>query len=188
VKRGDTLYSIATRFGLDYRDVARRNRIGGDFRIAPGQLLILGRGVGAQRTAASAAPSKSAAEVLDPSPVWMWPTQGGTASSTERPNGGRGLTISGSAGQDIKAAADGKVVYTGAGLLGYGQLVIIKHNETYLSAYGHAQAINIKEGDSVKACQTIAAMGNGPSGSPMLYFEIRVHGRPVEPLSLLPRQ
>jgi lipoprotein NlpD len=186
VKRGDTLYAIATRFGLDFREVARRNRIGGDYRIEPGQVLTLGRSATAARN--PIVPAPRSAEILDPSPAWNWPTQGGTVSSTERPNGGQGLTISGRAGQDVKAAADGKIVYTGAGLLGYGQLVIIKHNETYLSAYGHTEALNIKEGDAVKAGQTIATMGNGPSGSPMLYFEIRVHGRPINPLSLLPRQ
>jgi len=188
VKRGDTLYSIATRFGLDYHEIARRNRIGSDYRIAVGQVLTLGRSTSASRNAQPATPTSTAPEVLDPSPSWIWPAQGGAVSSTERPNGGRGLTISGRAGQDIKAAADGRVVYTGAGLLGYGQLVIIKHNETYLSAYGHTQALSIKEGDAVKAGQSIATMGNGPEGSPMLNFEIRVHGRPVDPLSLLPRQ
>ena len=188
VKRGDTLYSIATRFGLDYHEVARRNRVSNDYRISPGQVLVLGRATAAGRNITPSPVTPSPAEVMDPVPVWMWPTQCGTVSSTERPNGGRGLTIAGRAGQDIRAAAAGKIVYTGAGLLGYGQLIIIKHNETYLTAYGHTHTLNIKEGDVVQAGQTIATMGNGPSGSPLLYFEIRVHGRPVDPLSLLPRQ
>lgn len=119
---------------------------------------------------------------------WRWPVDDGAATLTTRPNGGYGLTISGKLGDEVKAAADGKVVYTGSGLLGYGQLVIVKHNETYLSAYGHTQNVLTKEGDLVKAGQRIATMGNGPQGTPMLYFEIRVHGSPGNPLTLLPQR
>jgi lipoprotein NlpD len=107
---------------------------------------------------------------------------------TTRPNGGQGLTIDGRTGQDIRAAGAGRVVYNGSGLLGYGQLVIIKHSETYLSAYGHTQAVIVKEGDAVGAGQRIATMGNGPQGTPMLYFEIRINGTPGNPLSLLPQR
>jgi len=95
--------------------------------------------------------------------------------------------IAGTAGQEIRAAAAGRVVYTGSGLLGYGQLVIVKHNDTHLSAYGHTQSVRVREQDSVQAGQTIATMGAGPNGSPMLYFEIRINGRPVDPTPLLPR-
>jgi lipoprotein NlpD len=107
---------------------------------------------------------------------------------TTRPNGGQGLTIEGSSGQDIRAASGGRVVYTGIGLLGYGQLVIIKHSEIYLTAYGHTQSVGVREGDQVSAGQRIATMGNGPQGTPMLYFEIRVNGTPSNPLSLLPQR
>lgn len=119
---------------------------------------------------------------------WQWPVEGGTVTLTTRPNGGQGLMISGRAGQDIRSAGDGSVVYTGTGLLGYGQLVIIKHNDTYLSAYGHTQSVAVKEGEAVAAGQPIATMGNGPQGSPMLYFEIRINGEPGNPLSLLPQR
>ena len=119
---------------------------------------------------------------------WQWPVAGGSATLTSRPNGGYGLTIAGTAGMEIRAAGTGRVVYTGTGLLGYGQLVIIKHNETYLSAYGHTQAVAVKEGESVAAGQRIATMGAGPQGSPMLYFEIRINGTPTNPLPLLPQR
>jgi len=195
VKRGDTLYSIAWRHGLDYRDIARWNRIGRGYVIHPGQRLILRPSRGARVAASTPAPSKHPAPVrsapavpLGPPVQWQWPVDSGAATLTTRPNGGYGLTISGKLGDDVKAAGDGKVVYTGSGLLGYGQLIIVKHNETYLSAYGHTQNVLAKEGDLVKAGQRIATMGSGPQGTPMLYFEIRVQGSPGNPLTLLPQR
>lgn len=119
---------------------------------------------------------------------WRWPVDSGASELTARPNGGQGLTIKGQLGQDIRAAGDGHVVYTGTGLLGYGQLVIIKHNDTYLSAYGHTQAVSVHEGDQVVAGQRVATMGPGPQGTPMLYFEIRTNGTPGNPLLLLPQR
>ncbi|HJY40302.1 MAG TPA: peptidoglycan DD-metalloendopeptidase family protein [Steroidobacteraceae bacterium] len=96
--------------------------------------------------------------------------------------------MSGRLGDEIHAAAAGRVVYTGSGLLGYGQLVILKHNETYLSAYAHTQSVAVREGDAVAAGQRIATMGAGPQGEAMLYFEIRINGTPGNPLSFLPRR
>ena len=200
VKRGDTLYSISARHGLNYRDVARWNGIGRDYVIHPGQVLRLqAPGSRASRSsprtqAATNTPSAAASKRIPivkpqgPPVKWQWPVEGGTVTLTTRPNGGQGLTIGGQAGQDIRSAGDGRVVYTGTGLLGYGQLVIIKHNDTYLSAYGHTQSVTVKEGDAVAAGQRIATMGNGPQGSPMLYFEIRINGDPGNPLSLLPQR
>ena len=120
--------------------------------------------------------------------LWQWPVDGGTATLTTRPNGGQGLMIGGQLGQEIRAAGTGRVVYTGTGLLGYGQLVIIKHNETYLSAYGHTQAVAVHEGDAVATGQRIATMGAGTNGAAMLYFEIRINGAPGNPLLLLPQR
>src|SRR4030095_16380367 len=114
------------------------------------------------------------------------PVVGGTATLTSRPNGGQGLTVSGQLGEDIRAAAAGNVVYTGSGLLGYGQLVILKHKQTYLSAYGHTKSVAVREGDAVVAGQRIATMGAGPNGEAMLYFEIRINGTPGNPLTFLP--
>lgn len=202
VKRGDTLYSIAWRHDLSYKDLARWNGIGRDYVIYPGQVLKLSPSAKTRRTAQarsrSAPPARSATPKAPPAvapvvpkgpPVrWAWPVNGGKAVLTTRPNGGQGLTISGRLGDEVRSAGAGKVVYTGTGLLGYGQLVIIKHNETYLSAYGHTQSVAIREGDTVRAGQRIATMGAGPNGSPMLYFEIRINGAPSNPLALLPQR
>ncbi|WP_217705523.1 peptidoglycan DD-metalloendopeptidase family protein [Peristeroidobacter soli] len=200
VKRGDTLYSIAFRHKLDYRDLARWNNIGRDYVIYPGQTLRLSAsGKGSARTASSTPRATTPARKAPPAPrqpaiptgppvKWQWPVSGGTATLTSRPNGGQGLMIAGKSGDDVRAAGPGRVVYTGSGLLGYGQLIIVKHNETYLSAYGHLQSVLIQEGDAVTAGQRIATMGNGPQGSPQLYFEIRINGTPGNPLSLLPQR
>lgn len=94
--------------------------------------------------------------------------------------------IRGTAGQEIRSAASGRVVYFGSGLLGLGQLLIIKHNDSYLSAYGHADAVVVHEGDYVVAGQRIASMGTDGQGKPSLYFEIRINGAPGNPLTYLP--
>ena len=190
VKRGDTLSAIASRHKLDWRDLARWNAIGRDYVIHPGQVLKLysSRGVrsSAPPATASARQTAPARAPAGPPLQWQWPVSGGSAQLTTRPNGGQGLTVSGRLGEDVRAAAAGRVVYTGVGLLGYGQLVILKHNETYLSAYGHTQSVAVHEGDAVVAGQRIATMGSGPQGDAMLYFEIRVNGTPGNPLSYLP--
>jgi lipoprotein NlpD len=186
VKRGDTLYAIAWRHKLDWQDLARWNGIRRDYVIYPGQVLKLYPARG-RATARSSSPPPARQTAPNVVPVqWQWPVSGGTATLTSRPNGGQGLTVSGQLGDAIHAAAAGRVVYTGSGLLGYGQLVILKHNETYLSAYGHTQSVAVHEGDSVAAGQRIATMGLGPQGDAMLYFEIRINGTPGNPLSFLP--
>ncbi|MBC7983613.1 MAG: peptidoglycan DD-metalloendopeptidase family protein [Candidatus Obscuribacterales bacterium] len=188
VKAGDTLYSIAWRHGVDYREVAKLNGIGRDYAIKPGQVLRLRSSA---RTAAAKpiTPRETPRVAVRTGPPvdWSWPTRGVRTALTTRPNGGQGLTIEGEVGQEIRAAGSGRVVYTGSGMLGYGQLVIIKHNEAYLSAYGHTQAVRVREGESIRAGQAIATMGAGPTGNPMLYFEIRLHGQPINPQTLLPR-
>jgi lipoprotein NlpD len=206
VKRGDTLYSIASRHGLDYREVARWNRIGSDYRIDVGQVLVLSprtrpRAGTASRPAAagSTAPGRVADAPASPDPAsvappprpafdWVWPADGTVAGAVRQPAGGVGLRIDGRIGQEVRAAGPGRVVYTGAGLRAYGQLVIVKHDDVYLSAYGHNSEVYVREGDEVRAGQRIAAMGPGPGNRPMLYFEIRVNGRPLDPLRFLPRR
>lgn len=116
---------------------------------------------------------------------WQWPVIKGNATLTSRPNGGYGLTIGGKLGDEVRAAADGRVVYTGSGLLGYGQLVIVKHNDTYLSAYGHLGNVVVVQGQDVRRGQKIAEMGLGPQRQPRLHFEIRRNGAPVDPLQFL---
>ncbi len=195
VKRGDTLYSIAWRHRLEYRQLARWNGIGRDYVIHPGQKLKLHPPTGRVATPTRSAKAKQptprtnrAKAPSGPSVRWQWPVSSGAATLTTRPNGGQGLTIAGRLGEEIRSAGAGRVVYTGSGLLGYGQLVIIKHNETYLSAYGHTQSVTVHEGDAVVAGQRIATMGSGPHGEAMLYFEIRINGTPGNPLSFLPKR
>lgn len=194
VRSGETLYSISMRYGLDYHDVARWNSIGRDFRIAPGQRLRLNPPPGARKTAArlvAAKPVRSPrASPDDPAhrpPDWHWPVEGGRVFGTiTQPSGGIGLRIDGALNQAVFAAADGRVVYTGSGLRGYGQLVIITHERGWLSAYGHNALVHVHEGDTVRAGKAIATMGFGPAQQPMLYFEIRLDGRPLDPLHQLP--
>jgi lipoprotein NlpD len=189
VKRGDTLYAIAWRHQLYWEDLARWNGIGRGHVIRVGQVLKLypSRGSQASTRPAPSSPARQTAPTPSAPPVqWQWPVTGGIATLTTRPNGGQGLTVSGQLGEDIRAAAAGNVVYTGSGLLGYGQLVILKHNATYLSAYGHTKSVAVREGDAVSAGQRIATMGAGPNGDAMLYFEIRINGTPGNPLTFLP--
>ncbi len=103
-----------------------------------------------------------------------------------RPGTGTGILISGSTGQPVKAAAGGTVVYSGSGLIGYGELIIVKHNDTYLSAYGHNASLLVKEGQLVEKGEKIATMGEAPGGQPRLHFEIRRNGKPVNPRQYLP--
>jgi lipoprotein NlpD len=194
VKSGDTLYAIAYRHGVDYREVARLNNIGRDYRIYPGQVLRLNPSARVTpSTRSKSAPASTSRPVTPaqprPPPIpWQWPVDGGIVTLTQRPNGGHGLTITGRLGQEVRAASGGRVVYLGSGLLGYGQLLIIKHSDAYLSAYGHTQTVSVKEGDAVAIGQRIGTMGAGPQGTPSLYFEIRSNGTPGNPLLLLPRR
>lgn len=192
VRSGDTLYSIAMRYGLDYRDVARWNGIGRDYLIHPGKRLRLDPPPGAQAAAAVSPPSAAVqrASPEDPAhrpPAWQWPVRSGQViGNVRQPSGGLGLRIDGALGQAVFAAADGRVVYTGSGLLGYGQVVIINHVRGWLTAYGHNAVVQVQEGEEVRAGQPIATMGPGPGQQPMLYFEIRLDGQPQDPLRQLP--
>jgi lipoprotein NlpD len=193
VRSGETLYSIAFRYGKSPADLARWNRLGDGSLIYPGQVLRL---VGPRGTS-SASPkpsttSKPAPRPLptipaQPSPAWGWPTSGRiNVEFGAKPGPGTGVLINGKAGQPIVAAASGRVVYAGSGLIGYGQLIILKHNDTYLSAYGYTSSLRVKEGQEVKKGQRIATMGEGPERKPRLHFEIRRNGKPVNPRQFLP--
>ena len=121
--------------------------------------------------------------------AWTWPADGNLASRYVAGEPTRqGIDIAGQAGQPIRAAADGVVVYSGSGLVGYGELVIVKHNDAWLSAYGHNRARMVNEGQVVKAGQQIAEMGHSGAASDMLHFEIRYNGKPLDPLSYLPKR
>ena len=193
VRAGDTVYSIAWRHGLDYRELARWNHLSSDYRIYPGQRLTLKPPPGVRASPAPQRPANASASVKPPAPPgadnvasWLWPTEGTTTAVQHTATGSQGLTIAGREGQVIRAAAPGKVVYLGSGLRGFGQLLIIKHTNVFLSAYGHNRALSVREGDTVAAGQPIAEMGLGPNRKPMLYFEIRYNGEPVDPRLYLP--
>jgi lipoprotein NlpD len=277
VQAGDTLYGIAFRNSLDWREVARWNGIGEPFLIQPGQVLRLSeprrtttrpvassptpvpaapavasgpppmpRGpAGSSGTAATPAPSsrpvtapisppvnpprstptppvasttststpapaantgpRPSAVVAAPAPVstptgpagtsafragqWQWPTQGQVISRyAEGDKARQGIAIAGTAGQPVRAAAAGTVVYSGAGLVGYGELIIIKHNDEWLSAYGHNRRRLVAEGANISAGQQIAELGRTGTSRDMLHFEIRRNGKPVDPAPLLPRR
>lgn len=192
VKSGDTLYSIAMRFEMDYHELARINRLDSEYRIHAGQVLRLSatgsssasKSVGAKPVASAV--SKTSASIPTANFQWQWPCKSVSYVETRQPNGSVGLSIQGKIGQDILSSASGKVVYAGSGLLGYGKLVIVKHDEVYLSAYAHLQSIQVKEGAQMTGGQKIGTMGTNNAGTPSLYFEIRTNGVTVMPTRLLP--
>ncbi len=190
VRTGETLFSIAWRYGKNPADVARWNQLGDGSLIYPGQVIRLTPPPGkSQRSASTRSSSRQPLPSIpaQPPPAWAWPTGGKIAVEFGgKPGSGTGVLIDGRAGQAIVAAASGKVVYAGGGLIGYGQLIILKHNDTYLSAYGHNAKLLVKEGQSVRKGQKIATMGEGPERKPRLHFEIRRNGEPVNPRKYLP--
>ena len=197
VAPGETLYTIAWRNGLDYRDLARWNGLRDPDYLRVGQRLVLAAPAAsapppAVRPTSVPGPSAVGAGATAPPrtaapPAWRWPTDGRVASrfgaASALPNG---IGIAGRVGQPVRAAAGGRVVYAGSGLIGYGQLVIIKHSDTYLSAYGHNSRLFVRQGQQVAAGEKIAEMGLGPGREPRLHFEVRRDGTPVDPLPLLP--
>jgi len=192
VRRGETLYQIAWQHRLDPRDLARWNGIRNPDVLRVGQRLALTppRTTAAPRRSAGATPSSSSprppALPPQPMPQWLWPTDGAVVMGFGSATGiATGVAIGGREGQPVRAAAAGRVVYAGSGLIGYGQLVILKHNDTYLSAYGHNSRLLVTQGQDVTAGATIALMGVGPERQPRLHFEIRRDGTPVDPLQFL---
>ncbi|HFD92563.1 MAG TPA: LysM peptidoglycan-binding domain-containing protein [Gammaproteobacteria bacterium] len=221
VRKGETLYSISWRYGLDYRTLARWNGISPPYVIHEGQRLRLGPPAtgkgpevipapasGGDGTSSRRSPSSSSsADRGNQAPAarreqaqrhapprhlrWRWPARGRlvgrfVAGDTRR----KGIDIAGRAGDPVRAAADGRVVYSGSGIPRYGNLLIVKHNARYLSAYAHNRRLLVKEGEVVKAGQAIAEMGRTGTGieQVMLHFEIRADGVPVDPLRYLPRR
>lgn len=212
VNKKDTLYAIAWRYGLDYRELARWNTIQPPYIIHPGQELILidpdrlplhRRPVPATKSAATPStakpstspsprqtPPKPAPPVEQPPPEkFIWPAQGKVIATFQgSKSASQGIDIEGKPGDPVFAVADGRVVYSGSGLTGYGNLIIVKHNDSYLSAYAHNRRLLVKEGDNVKSGQRIAEMGLLDDKTPLLHFEIRKQGAPVDPLKYLPRR
>ncbi|BCX81944.1 lipoprotein NlpD [Methylomarinovum caldicuralii] len=188
VHPGDTLYSIARRSGRDYHDLARWNGISPPYTIYPGQLLRLVPRKRAVKTRARRDPKvfrKKSKKMLKHR--WRWPLKGVIVRNFAA-TGRKGIDIAAPPGTPVRAAAPGKVVYSGSGLVGYGKLVIVKHGETYLSAYGNNRRLRVREGQRVKAGQVIGEVGRGSDGRAVLHFEIRRNGNPVDPLRMLPRR
>jgi lipoprotein NlpD len=266
VRPQDTLYGIAWRHNLDYRELAKWNNIGPDYKLAIGQVLVLqpsgraavrvpsqsgaavprqsvaqtpapahapapagqpattsqGRSTGipsvgipqaldqsfamtSPRTSASPSTGTGPVEPLGVEPrsndargaetnssvanlgrgTWVWPTDRGSAP---RPVPGGGILLLGKLGQDVRAAGSGRVVYIGSGLRGYGNLIIIKHDNNVLSSYAHNREMLVHEGQDVAAGQIIGHMGMGPHQISALYFEIRLNGKPVDPMPYMPQR
>jgi len=214
VRSGDTLYSISRKYGMEFWQLASINGIRPPYNIYAGQRLSL-RGKAKVSTAAApvsspvpsagtpqpeSAPKVAVSSVEQPAAgetgsvtefdgTWQWPTRGRLLRGY-KPNepGKKGINIGGHNDQPVKAAASGKVVYVGSGLVGYGRLIIIRHNEELLSTYGHNSKLLVEEGEYVKAGQVIAKMGSSGTDRTELYFEIRKDGKPVDPLAYLPGQ
>jgi len=193
VRPGDTLYSIARRSGRHYRTIARWNHIRPPYTIYPGQILRLKPPA---ETKPSLPKTKIRASRSHPRPKqpkknlkihWRWPLKGLIVRNFAQ-TGRKGIDIAAAPGTAVRAAAPGRVVYSGSGLVGYGNLVIIKHGETYLSAYGNNRRLRVREGQRVQAGQVIAEVGRGGDGRAVLHFEIRRHGDPVDPLRYLPKR
>jgi len=232
VKAGETLFSIAWRYSLDFKALSKINGITGN-RIYPGQTLILKsknlnifdsgslvsainkdvlnkpliaskknnysnsklasiKSSGGTKTNSRKSNKASSYQIASHSSNrverWIWPVNGKVInrfSNSSTMN--KGLDITAKRGSPVRATAEGKVVYSGDGLRGYGQLVIIKHNEVYLSAYAHNDKLHVEENEFVKAGQKIADLGSTDSDKEKLHFEIRFKGKPVDPLNYLPK-
>ena len=215
VKKGDTLYSISFRYGMDYKELAKINHIQSPYNIYVDQKIYFkqtkqaissNKTVVKQKSATNtkttkwqpATPTKQPAKQPPPATPsasanqnlnWRWPTVGKVISTYSVSSPGRkGIDIAGKSGQAVIASASGKVVYSGNGLPRYGNLLIIKHNDVYLSAYAHNKTLLVKEGQYVEAGQNIATLGRSGAQREQLHFEIRRNGKPVDPLRFLPKQ
>ena len=210
VQKGDTLYSISFRADVAYQRLASWNAIFPPYKIAVGQKLILykqkqlvnkknkrkvkkgthkKKRTGSQKKilVQKKTPAISKANKKLLKLPWQWPLHGKLLKRFSQAES-KGIDIAGKAGQKVKAAASGKVVYSGSGLKGYGNLLIIKHNYLFLSAYANNRRLLVKEGHVVKKGQVIAEVGQVGSKQTSLHFEIRKNGNPVNPLSYLPKK
>jgi len=224
VKKGETLYSISWRAGLDVRTIASVNNISAPYNIYPGQKIFLSKkapkasknkpsgktfqskqhkvvkkpiatnkkqeyGGIVREQKMNKLPSNDAGEFSQKIKSWKWPASGKLiAKFSTKKQGNKGIDIAGKRNEPVLAAADGKVVYAGDVLRGYGKLIIVKHNDDYLSAYAHNNHILVKEQQTVRAGEIIAKMGNTDAERIMLHFEVRFRGKSVNPLKYLPRR
>jgi len=210
VERGDTLLKIARSNRVSVQSIVRWNNLSNPDSIEVGQVLRVvppgnsapitsatassgsysGRGRGSAAAPAAAAP-RSAPSDVSPAPApassisLVWPTNGTVVRRFDGSNS-KGIDIAGSAGTPVVAAAAGTVVYAGNGLRGYGNLLILKHNADYLTAYAHNRVLLVKEGQSVTQGEKIAEMGDSDTDRAMLHFELRYQGRSIDPSRALP--
>jgi lipoprotein NlpD len=209
VKPGDTLIRIGMDSGQSWRDILRWNKLDNANLIEPGQVLRVAppaaeapvvrpavSPVTAPATSSASAPMPVASAQTPPAALpaatsatedaisFQWPARGNLIAGFDESKN-KGLDIGGKVGDPVNAAADGRVVYAGAGLRGYGNLIILKHNNTYLTAYAHNQALLVKEDQVIKRGQKIAEMGNSDAEQVKLHFEIRRQGKPVDPAKYL---
>jgi lipoprotein NlpD len=207
VHRGETLYAIAFRYNLSFKQLASANNIDSSYVIYPGQKLRIRNLASSTKVATK----KSKAATVKPVPVvvpkttkvgsakkysvkkvedhWGWPAEGGILKSYSTKNPPhKGIDIKAAMGDSVSAARSGTVVYAGNSLRGYGNLIIVKHDDIYLSAYGYNSRLLVKEGQSVKKGQKIAEAGSSAGGEVRLHFEIRSNGKPVNPLYKLPKR
>lgn len=189
VRKGDTIYSIAWTFGFDYRELAEANDLRPPYDVHSGQVLkmsVLPRQPKVIKTYATQDKQPLVEQkkiVVQPfHETWRWPVRGRIVKRySSNLAGNRGINIAGYLGEPISAAASGEVVYSGDGVRGYGNLLIIKHSDSYLSAYAYNKKLLVKLGQRVQAGQTIAEMGRNNEGRVVLHFEIRRNGKPVNP-------
>ncbi len=208
VKPGDTLRRIAMDNGQSPQDIARWSNVDNPNRIEVGQVLrvippvetgvvvrpvtrpLVTEAPTAPAVVAASAPASAPASAAKPAVAegeinWMWPTNGVVLAGFDEVKN-KGLDIGGAAGDPVLAAADGRVVYVGAGLRGYGNLIILKHDNVFLTAYAHNRTLLVKEDQSVLRGQNIAEMGNSDADRVKLQFEVRRQGKPVDPAKYLP--
>lgn len=201
--KGDSLYRISKRYGISVERLIQLNQLKKPYVIQPGQTIFLKPLKTASGSSSKTSKKKVATTRVSsrqkstqrktqtvrwPKTVkWKRPAKGKVVKKFNRSRiDAKGIEFKGKRGDAILASADGKVVYSGDGLISYGNLIIIKHNKTYLSAYAYNRKLLVSEGDIVKAGQKIAEMGNKDKSSPRLHFEIRKNGKPVDPLKYLP--
>lgn len=217
VRRGDTLHAIAFNFGLDWRDIAKWNGINSPYTIYPDQELSMKAPKPATytRAATTPAPARTSDVKTSPAPApsttskavepavsskskpmatsdpskWKWPAEGRILSNFKADDPARnGIEIGGQVGQPVIATAAGEVVYSGNGLIGYGELIIVKHSDRLLSAYAHNRKRLVAEGQAVSSGEKIAEMGRDERNRALLHFEIRRNGTPQNPLNYLPKK
>ena len=202
VKKGDTLLRIALDHGQSYKDLVQWNNLSNPNQIEVGDLIMIKAPAGSKAAAkpvdkkpqvdsSKADASKTDTKADDSKPEMVaepgirlsWPAKGKVTQEFSESN--KGINIAGKLGEPVTAAADGKVVYAGNSLRGYGNLVIVKHDNTYLTAYAYNKNLLVKEGDAVKKGQKIAEMGDTDTNAVQLHFELRVNGKPVNPIPYL---